>query len=557
MGHHDGTAVFAQNTIHASNFAGKVESKNGGGLEPFTSVHMAHPNGAALVSTTQSDAKDSFAGKFIHGSSKTEVVVADWYGRAFDIERTGDLSRLDKELIRLRAGAIKGPTKDFKSHLELGSVTGEAIKSVSRGTDRLLWNTKIAHMGEECTVNLAQGTGLGISSTSTSTAASSSPHNAEFIYTNAANVKIGFKTGEGLKSLSTSGDVYNAHFTHSEKSHLQVAGFDGNVIRSTSKGNTWNAIFEDVSARGMKTAVSLVHPEHGTAIHAVTKSGTAFNTELSHQSKSSVNLVHGSGLAIDSASEYVPNNKIETPGVTTAAPTPAPAPSMLDTSEELLQTEEENVGQSVSQPLGRFNARFLTKTRSSAHVAKDDGTALELRTLAPHGRGPTMSVERGATDATYQRVLLGQAYGAAIQGYTAGTQQYTAEFKGTESTVSIAKGSTLIDAHSNQSPTDMTKTKPLVSIKNNVQTILTVQNSGRVIVGDKLNRGSLYVSGNARVQGSLHTVHAGETMNLAEEIVRLRKQNEEMREMMLAMKAQNEAALARMSSMEDALAARR
>ena len=394
---------------------------------------------------------------------------------------------------------------------------------------------------------------MGISSTSPSTAATSSPYNAEFIYTNAAKVKIGFKTGEGLKSLSTSGDVYNAHFTHTEKSHLQVAGFDGNVIKSTSKGNTWNAIFEDASPKGMKASVNLIHPEHGTAIKAVTKDGTAFNTELSHQSKSSVNLVHGSGLAIDSTSEYLPNNKIEIPGLTTAAPTPAPAKSsLLDTSEELLQTREKagSVSQSVSQPFGRFNARFITKTRSSAHVAKDDGTALELRTL--NGNGPTMSVERGMTDATYQRVLIGQAAGAAIQGYTAGTQQYAAEFKGTESTVSFSKGKALIYAHSEQNPTDATKNVPLVSIRNNEQTILEVKNSGIVNVGENGN-GNLFVSGNAKVQGSLHTVHAGETINLAEEIVRLRKQNEEMREMMLAMKAQNEAVMARM----EALATRR
>lgn len=186
------------------------------------------------------------------------------------------------------------------------------------------------------------------------------------------------------------------------------------------------------------------------------------------------------------------------------------------------------------------------------HVAKDDGTALEVRSLA--GTGSTMTVERGS-GANEQHIEMGKSGGEALRVKSMSETQYTAQFSNSAVDVKLAKGEALIHAHLKRPSTQKTKDLKVVEFKNNDQSLMQIRNDGRVILGEN-KKASLFVSGNTKIEGTLHTVHAGETMNLAEEIVRLRKQNAEMKEMMLTMKAQTEAAMTQLATMQEELSKR-
>merc|ERR1711871_30489 len=219
---------------------------------------------------------------------------------------------------------------------------------------------------------------------------------------------------------------------------------------------------------------------------------------------------------------------------------------MLD-QETLLQTTEH-----AGEPSGVFNARFTHISRSSVKLAGSDGTTLFAQSM--NGPGSAAVFEKGKGE-TFQRLTLGHNTGLPLMAGTASTQSYVARLSGPKSTVFLAGPDELIYAQSKKAVTKENAKKNIMTIANQQTKFLQMRNDGRLIVGEN-KQGYLYVSGNAHIEGELRTILDGKVVNVNEEMVRVKEENMSMRKLLQEMQQQNAALMARMESLETAMAAR-
>lgn len=570
LAHWDGVALYANNNHKSGSYAAKVESLSAQG-PAAASVQLAHPSGMGLWSHTTVNDPKSASAKFTH-TKKVEVLVATVDGRAID---TTVNSLLSGDLLRLQAGEIKGETRKYRSVLNLGNPSGSALVSTMNDAPEDTFNSIIeqkkgSDSSKTVSVKIAQGSGQGIRS-ETLNKKGKTP-SGYFSHSGPGNTKVSLAShGEAIISKSEGSDKFNAKFSHGEVTEVKLAGHDGHAIRSTiSSGTAWNAIFEDKSKGGKQTTVNMCHT-NGVAIKTTSTGTTKFNAEFEHQSKCRVRMSHGSGLAIDSETTFMPSNDMPLPPAPGTPPPPPPPPILpkppkkegnategLESLLQLAEGNEESKGD-PSNPSGAYNARFTHIGRASVHIANGEGTALEARSF--NGKGSCALFEKGKGP-SFQRITLGHETGLALQAETMIATSFAGRFKQPKADVFIAGPKELIYAHTKKSVTPENKKDSVLTIRNDAQTLLRIRNDGHVVIGQKKG-GYLYVSGNAYVEGSLHTTINGKKIDFNKELAKqgtemskLREENESMRLMMKEMKEQNEAMAQRMEMLERSLAAR-
>jgi hypothetical protein len=538
----DGVAMHASNNYRSRSFAGKFESKNRQNRAAAL-VQLAHPDGKGLWAQTFD--KKGYAAKF--SFDKTVQAYLGGGSRALDVA-----VRTDAFSSRFQAGAKKGSAKDYTVAVELSKATGEGIRSVTNGNAKI-WNTEIVHRNGG-RISLAHGSGQGIRSETRN----GDVANAEFSHSGKTFVKLGSPDGLALHSTSRSGSKYNAQFMHGQSSSLQVAGPSGQAIHSTTfQGNTWNAKFEDKTKHGAKTSLHVVHTD-GTSIKSSTAGGTKFNAEFRHLAKSFVRLSHGSGLAIDSVTHHNPGNRISSPPQLGVKPTLRPpvrvnAPKgkskrrgrEFAAEETLIQTTE-GAEQGSTSVRGSYNARFLHEGRSSLQVAHSSGTVIQARSLA--GSGSIATFERGDGERS-QRVTLGHASGTPLIAETRAERGWATKFSSAKARVYLAGPDALIHADTRQNLNPKNAKRQIAVFRNAAINVLQLRNDGRVQIGEK-RKGYLHVSGNARIDGSLHTIHKGRSVNVAEALERVASENVELKRMVQEMAQQNAMLHQRLSMLE-------
>jgi len=548
LAHWDGVAVYANNNHRSGSYAGHFESINAQKkVESF--LKMSHPKGYGMWAHSASTKSKTYAAKFTHAKSKLQVLLSTAEGRAMEVTG-GKGTGFGPSLIKLNAGPIAKADQEYKTELKLGSPSGAAIVSETQNAADTVWNTQISYKNMAM-VKIGHKSGQGINS---ATFAGETP-NAKFAYKGHSFVTLGGKDGRAIESKSSTGSKFNAKFSHGSSSRLEVAGYDGVVIKAATVGGTaWNSVFVDETLKGQKSSVKLVHTD-GTAFKSETKGGTSFNAQFDHVGVSYVKLAHGSGLAIDSVTHGKPiikppsqparrfskkfRAKKEKKGNNSKK---KKSGKELD-EESLMEVAEGDM--SPSSPSGRFNARFATLHRSSVHLAKASGTALEARSIA--GGGDLALFEKG--DATnFQRVVLGRNDGTPIHASTRSRTRNVAKFVGGRTTVAIG-GPMLLHGVSRVLSTGPAKKKMMVTFKNANMNTFRIRNDGRVIIGEK-RKGYLHVSGNAYIEGSLRTIRKGKQVDVTGEMEKIREENAEMKETVQAVQRQNEARMARLEAME-------
>jgi hypothetical protein len=575
LAHNTGQALYAVNRHASSAFTAKIEAFDKG-KKPSVSVNIGHGDGFGVWG--HSGTKKGYGGKFSHATGGS-IRLGMSGGRMLESKAP----KGDAFSGQFIAGEDRSTKQNYRVTVALGKPSGEGIRSVTASAGASVWNTEIMRIGR-ARVRMAQGTGQGIKS---ETFKGNAP-NAMFEYAGQSSVALGGKGGEGIRSTSRTGKKYNAWFQHGAATRVQLAGAKGNALRSTTlAGNTWNARFEDKSRSGNKGSLGVVHPD-GTVIKALTRGGTRFNAEFKHHKKSRVRLAHGSGLAIDSVTEFKPGNRTPTPPPPGWVPPPPPPvikpkpikkkkvknskgkktkgkskkgkkkskareeeeSGMFDNSNFLeidaSRKKDRGPNRERSKPRGTYNARFTHIGRSSLHVASASGTALEARSL--EGPGNAAVFEKG-DGPTFQRVILGHKTGMPLMVETNSQKSWVSRFTGSKSTVYLAGASALIYAHTKQGVTPQNAKNYIATFRNSAANVLRMRNDGRVEIGEN-RKGYLYVSGNAYVAGSLRTIHKGKKINISEQLENVMTENVAMRKSLDDMKTQNAMLMQRLAALE-------